>query len=51
MAARVGGRNRAIAWIVGLLCAGIVGVLLWYAFPAGPAVIDMIGAGLRNAMP
>jgi hypothetical protein len=51
MAARVGGRNRVIAWFVGLLCAGVVAALLWLALPAGPALIQMVGDGLRNSMP
>lgn len=51
MAARVGGRNRAISWIVGLLCAGVVGGLLWFAVPAGPAVIEMVGTSLRQLAP
>lgn len=51
MSARVGGRNRAIAWIAGFFCAAVVGVLLWLAQPAGPALIQLIGDGLRNSMP
>ena len=51
MAARVGGRNRAISWIVGLLCAGVVAALLWFAVPAGPAVIEMVGSSLRQLSP
>jgi hypothetical protein len=42
MAARVGGRNRAISWIVGLLCAGVVGALLWLSLPAGPAMLAIL---------
>ncbi len=49
--ARVGGRNLAISWIVGVLSVGVVGALLWVAFPAGPALIEMIGDGLRNLFP
>jgi len=51
MAARVGGRNRAISWIVGLLCVGVVAALLWFAVPAGPAVIEMVGSSLRQLSP
>ncbi|MFB7250209.1 hypothetical protein [Microbacterium sp. NPDC056234] len=51
MGARVGGRNLAISWIVGILCAGVVGSLLWFAFPAGPAVIEMVGDSLRQLSP
>ncbi|WP_417556015.1 hypothetical protein [Microbacterium sp.] len=42
MAARVGGRNRVISWIVGLLCAGVVGALLWLSLPAGPGMLALI---------
>ncbi|MGF6822429.1 xanthosine utilization system XapX-like protein [Microbacterium sp. ZKA21] len=49
--ARVGGRNLAMSWIVGILCAGVVGALLWLAIPAGPAVIEMVGDSLRQLTP
>ncbi|UYO97761.1 hypothetical protein OED01_03320 [Microbacterium sp. M28] len=49
--ARVGGRNLAFSWFVGVLCAGVVGVLLWFAFPAGPAVVEIVGNGLRELVP
>ncbi|UJP10252.1 hypothetical protein L2X99_00570 [Microbacterium sp. KUDC0406] len=51
MSARVGGRNRAIAWVAGFFCACVVAVLVWVAQPAGPALIQFIGDGLRNSMP
>jgi len=35
--ARVGGRNTLFAWGVGLVCAGIVGALVWLAAPLVPA--------------
>ncbi|MCT9819110.1 hypothetical protein N3K63_02290 [Microbacterium sp. W1N] len=31
--ARVGGRNAVFAWIVGIICAGVVGALAFIAFP------------------
>ncbi len=49
--ARVGGRNPVISWIVGMLCAGVVGALLWLAVPAGPAVLEVVGNGLRQLTP
>lgn len=49
--ARVGGRNLAFSWLVGILCAGVVGALLWFAFPAGPAVVEVIGNSLRQLAP
>lgn len=51
MGARVGGRNLAISWIAGVLCAGVVGALLWLALPAGPALMQFVGDGLRNIAP
>ncbi|WP_181905694.1 hypothetical protein [Microbacterium bovistercoris] len=51
MSARVGGRNRVIAWVAGFFCACVVAVLLWFAQPAGPALLQLIGDGLRNSMP
>ncbi|BDZ40580.1 hypothetical protein GCM10025863_31940 [Microbacterium suwonense] len=43
MTARVGGRNAAISWIVGLLCAAVVGGLIWLSLPAGPGMLALIG--------
>lgn len=51
MAARVGGRNLAISWIVGLLCAAIVGALLWLSLPAGPGLLYMVGHLLNGTVP
>lgn len=51
MAARVGGRNRAITWIVGFLCAGIVGALVWLSLPAGPGLLYMVGQLLDGTVP
>jgi hypothetical protein len=49
MGARVGGRNLAVSWVVGILCAGVVGGLLWLALGAGPGLLffleQMIGSG------
>ncbi|WCD93906.1 hypothetical protein [Microbacterium sp. nov. GSS16] len=51
MAARVGGRNLAISWIVGLLCAGVVGALLWISLPAGPGLLFVVGHLLDGTVP
>ncbi|MFS2242138.1 hypothetical protein [Microbacterium sp. OR16] len=51
MAARVGGRNLATSWIVGLLCAGVVGALLWMSLPAGPGLLYMIGQLIDGTVP
>jgi hypothetical protein len=51
MAARVGGRNLAISWIVGLLCAAVVGALMWLSLPAGPGLMFMFGHLLDGTVP
>ena len=51
MAARVGGRNLAISWIGGLLCAGGVGALLWLSLPAGPGLLFVVGHLLDGTVP
>lgn len=48
--ARVGGRNALFAWIVGIGCAAIVGVLAVLAVPMIPASIAWLdGSGNRSA--
>ncbi len=49
--ARVGGRNLAISWIAGLLCAGVILALLWFAIPIVPAMAEFVGQSLRDAIP
>lgn len=45
--ARVGGRNSAFAWIVGILCAGVVGVLAWIAAPLMPVAVQFVADQLN----
>jgi hypothetical protein len=40
--ARVGGRNAAFAWVVGLACAATVGVLAFLAIPMIPASVSWL---------
>jgi hypothetical protein len=47
--ARIGGRNLWLAWPVGLVCAGVVGALVWLAVPGVPATIAFVGDTLRAA--
>jgi hypothetical protein len=47
--ARIGGRNLWLAWPAGLVCAGVVGALVWLAAPAVPATIGFVGDTLREA--
>lgn len=42
--ARVGGRNAAFAWVVGLACAATVGVLAVLAIPMIPASVSWLGS-------
>lgn len=49
--ARVGGRNLAISWIAGLLCAGVILALLWFAIPIVPTMAEFVGQSLRDAIP
>lgn len=41
--ARIGGRNAFFAWVVGITCAAIVGVLAFLALPLVPASLAWIG--------
>jgi hypothetical protein len=47
--ARVSGRSLWIAWPAGVICAAVVGALLWLAAPGVPGAIDFIGNTLRTA--
>lgn len=47
--ARVGGRSLWIAWPMGVICAGVVAVLVWLAVPGVPGMIDFAGNMLRGA--
>lgn len=51
MSARVGGRNRAITWVVGIMCAGIVAALLWLSMPAGPGFVVVLERLLDSTIP
>ncbi|MEV7632165.1 hypothetical protein AB0N64_07145 [Microbacterium sp. NPDC089318] len=51
MTARAGGRNLAISWIVGVLCAAVVAALLWLSLPAGPGLLYMLGHLLDATVP
>ena len=49
--ARVGGRNLAMSWIVGVVCAAIVAGLLWLSAPMLPVLVEFAGDALRSALP
>lgn len=48
--ARIGGRNSFIAVPVGLICAAVVGALVWFALPMGPVVVAWAGDTLRAGL-
>ncbi len=47
--ARVGGRSLWIAWPMGVICAAVVGALLWLALPGLPGAVEFTGNMLRNS--
>lgn len=47
--ARIGGRNSWIAVPAGMLCAAVVGALLWLSLPMVPVTIAWVGDTLRAA--
>jgi len=49
--ARVGGRNLAVSWVAGVLCAAVIGGLLWFAVPIVPALVEFVGGTLREFLP
>lgn len=51
MAARVGGRNLAMSWVVGILCSAVVVALIWFAIPMVPVLAEFAGTVLRQIAP
>lgn len=47
----MGGRNLAISWIAGVLCAGVILGLVWLSLPIVPTMAQFIGDGLRGMLP
>lgn len=47
--ARIGGRNSAMAWFVGIVCTAVVAALTVLALPAIPAGVRLVGDMLRGA--
>ena len=47
--ARIGGRNVWIAVPAGMLCAAVVGALVWLSVPMMPVTIAWLGDTLRSA--
>ncbi|MBS1672873.1 MAG: hypothetical protein JSS74_02785 [Actinobacteria bacterium] len=42
--ARIGGRNAVLAWLVGVLCAGVIAGLLYLAAPMGPVMMQYVSS-------
>jgi len=49
--AQVGGRNLGMSWVAGIVCAAIVGALIWLSLPMLPVLAQFAGDALRNAFP
>jgi hypothetical protein len=49
--ARVGGRNLGMSWFAGVVCVGIVGVLIWLSLPMIPILAAFAGDALRSVFP
>ncbi|ALX65610.1 hypothetical protein [Microbacterium sp. XT11] len=49
--ARVGGRNLAVSWIAGVICAAVVAGLAWFALPMLPVMAEFFGEGIRSMAP
>lgn len=47
--ARIGGRNAWIAVPAGMLCAAVVGALVWLSLPMVPVTVAWLGDTLRQA--
>lgn len=48
--ARIAGRSTWFAWFVGLVCAAVLGALVYLAAPLGPAVGDWTVRTVANAV-
>lgn len=40
-----------MSWFAGIVCAGVVGGLVWLAVPMGPVLVDLVGDTLRTVAP
>ncbi|MBN9157207.1 MULTISPECIES: hypothetical protein [unclassified Microbacterium] len=41
--ARIGGRSTPLAWLAGVVCAGVVAGLMYLAAPMGPVMLKYFG--------
>ncbi|WP_156118309.1 hypothetical protein [Microbacterium sp. ZOR0019] len=49
--ARVAGRSIAMSWFAGVVCAAIIGTLVWLSLPILPVLAAFAGDALRTALP
>lgn len=49
--AQADGRNLGMSWVAGIMCVGVVGLLVWFAAPMGPVLIEFVGETLRTVAP
>ncbi|MFS0895465.1 hypothetical protein [Microbacterium sp. 179-I 3D3 NHS] len=49
--ARVGGRNLGVSGVAGVICAGVIGALLWFSLPMLPVLAEFAGETLRTVLP
>lgn len=49
--ARVGGRNLGMSWFAGIVCAGVIGALVWLSLPMIPVLAQFAGDALRGVTP
>lgn len=40
-----------MSWVAGLLCAGVIAGLVWFAIPIVPAMAEFVGESLRTVLP
>lgn len=46
--ARIGGRNTGIAWLAGVVCAGVIAGLVYLAAPMGPVMVTYFSGLLHR---
>lgn len=49
--ARADGSNPGMRWFAGVLCAAVIGALVWLSLPMIPVLAEFAGTALRTALP
>ena len=47
----MGGRNLGMSWFAGIVCAGVIGALIWLSLPMIPVLAQFAGDALRGTIP